>query len=379
MKAIINTSTTTAIASLQDTVDLNNSGVSLLCTGGQNEVAISSLSTSLRMIKRFLAVACSPQQRRHRSTTSFSSSPYHGDERRHSRRKLQQQHQPLLLPTSSPVSKKMMMMSIHDEEQEKVISSSTPVILPADTPMLGLQSPYYFINNRGMQLVTVTSHGNTHTQLQQQLYTKNAPLYSACILLNLAMAYHCAGIEPMTGRTTTPTTTATAATEQSRRLHLFKAGQMYRCVLLVLPTLAVPSNTLPLSHRQTILSMKLVTLNNLAVLYQQQFIDNLGRHNSRSNEVISKNDSDKNNRNENDFSDSLSCEEALRIVTGRLERTVAKARQSQLFDGTMDTTTTTTTTTTIPNTFLSDIDIERCALNVRLWRKSPFCITAAGA
>ena len=262
------------MTTIQDAVDLNNASVPMICCGDKNDRAVSALSTSLGIMKRYISSCHSRQEN--------NSPPKRG------RRRINTSHcQKRVYPA---------------EEDQR----DTPAVLPTVKVMEDLQSPDFFIYNRCMQLITVTTHGD----IAPHVSTKNLPLYSACIILNLAMVHHRFAIQD-------------SIPPPERFVSLFKAEQLYRNVLQLLPSLSRPS-FLSFSTRETAVSMKIVVLNNLAALYR------LGCS----------------------LGFSSTSEDAFTVVTRRLQSVFLFYTKEREVDG---------------GIFLSDLDTKRIALNIEIW------------
>ena len=265
------------MTTIQDAVDLNNASVPLICCREKNERAVHALSTSLSIMKRYISGCHSRQE-------NYTQPKYC--------RRSNAIHQTRINPA---------------EDQR-----DTPVVLPTVKVMEDLQSPHFFIYNRCMQLVTVTTHGDVAPHVS----IKNLPLYSACIILNMALVHHRFAIQ-------------TSVPSSERFVSLFKAEQLYRNVLQLLPSLFQIS-FLSFSTRETVVSIKIVVLNNLAALYRQGCL--LGF--------------------------ASTSEDAFTVVTRRLQHIFLVYAKERNVEG---------------GIFLSDVDVQRIALNLDVWESPSFC------
>jgi len=128
------------------------------------------------------------------------------------------------------------------------ISSSdqeSPSVFPAHHAMRDLESPDFFIFNRCMQLDSTT----TPLAVEGIL-----PICSACVLLNLALVHHRLGVHNALGH----------------NIFILKAEKLYLKALQLLqsPLFAASCSSSPATarRRRTVLSMRLVAVNNLAVI-----------------------------------------------------------------------------------------------------------------
>jgi hypothetical protein len=144
------------------------------------------------------------------------------------------------------------------------------------------------------------------------------PLYSACIVLNLALVHHQLGVQSVS---------------QEGRFNLFKAEKMYHMVLQLLQSPCL-SNASFWSGRQAVVSMRLIALNNLAALHEAVWSISSTR--------------------------SGNSEDTCAALVKQLHAALMQAR----IDG--------------DGSFLSDLDLQWFALNVELWG-SRRIITAVAA
>jgi len=145
------------------------------------------------------------------------------------------------LSSSLTSIKKLLTIMQHiytDQEREAFFEEpeSTKVempVLPTDRAMRGLRHPNYFIYNHCLSVSACHSRNSKHL-----------PVYSACVVLNLALAHHRLGIK-------------------GNRAALNKAESLYSMALQLL-NLPYPAST-----SEIILSMKIIAVNNLAQVHQE--------------------------------------------------------------------------------------------------------------
>ncbi len=173
--------------SLEHAVKMNNESALLLCSGEEGGKAVLKLSQSLCLIRKLLAI----QGR-----------------------------------------------NIDQQEDDAIggveLTSVQKPALPTDLSMNGLQDSNYFIYNHTMSVPAGHPRNPSHL-----------PLYSACIVLNLAMAYHCLGTK-------------------GNQAAYKKAENLYSMSLQLL------SLSHPDSICDTVLSMKILAVNNLAHVHDEK-------------------------------------------------------------------------------------------------------------
>jgi hypothetical protein len=174
-------------SSMESTIRLNNESSSLLCSG-EDAKAVERLSRSLTSMRRMVAMKC-------RIDSSGAS-------------------------TSSSCN---------------TTSSEDRPALPSSLQVAALRDSDYFIYSRCMEVPSF-HHRNS----------KHLPIYSACIVLNLALAHHGLGIK-------------------GRRSSLSKAERMYYMALqLISAGPYIPPKD------ETVLSMRIFAVNNLVQVHQEQ-------------------------------------------------------------------------------------------------------------
>lgn len=172
-------------SSMEAAVDLNNESAALLCSGEDGK-AVARLSRSLTSMRQLIA--------------------------RHSRTGRQ-------CPTPGDASAR---------------GSDLIPVIPSSLQVPALRDSDYFIYSRCMEVPSF--HQRSH---------KHVSLYSACIVLNLALAYHRLGIK-------------------GHRCSLSKAERMYYMALQLLSGPSASSNS------ETALSMRVFAVNNLVQVHQEQ-------------------------------------------------------------------------------------------------------------
>jgi hypothetical protein len=170
-------------SSLEHAIQLNNEGVALLVAGGQDQKAVSSLTRSLTLVI------------------------------------MQQDYSnPNLSSRKSPCC-----------DYDFIYTSC---VFPTQTSLCHLQDSVYFIYNRAVTISSCYPKG-----------PETIPIYSASIILNLALAYHRRG------------------KQAAGNLNCMnKAEKMYKMVLKALPGTSMVDNT-------TAAAIRLIAINNLAQLY----------------------------------------------------------------------------------------------------------------